>query len=79
VPRYFFNVRDGKDILDTQGTVLPSVAEARDQAIRSAGEMIRSDGETVWNGSDWRMDVTDEAGDRLFTLRFSADDYGPRG
>jgi hypothetical protein len=42
------------------------------------GRMIRADGETIWNGTNWRMDVTDEAGDRLFTLRFSADDYGPR-
>jgi hypothetical protein len=78
VPRYFFNVKDGKDIIDTEGTELAGVAAARDQAIASAGEMIRSDGDTVWNGSDWRMDVTDEAGDRLFTLRFSADDYADR-
>jgi hypothetical protein len=76
VPRYFFHVN--KDIRDTEGSELAGVAEARDQAIISAGEMIRAaDGETVWNGSDWRMDVTDEAGDRLFALRFSADDYGP--
>jgi hypothetical protein len=37
--------------------------------------MIRHDGHTVWNGSDWLMDVTDEAGSRVFTLRFSADDH----
>jgi hypothetical protein len=78
VPRYFFDVKDGKDIPDTQGIELAGVAEARNQAIASAGEMIRSDGNTVWNGSDWRMDVTDEAGDRLFTLRFSANDYDVR-
>jgi hypothetical protein len=78
VPRYFFNVKDGKDLPDHDGTELASIAEARNQAIVSAGEMIRADRETVWNGSDWRMDVTDEVGDRLFTLRFSADDYGPQ-
>lgn len=79
MPRHFFNVKDGKDIPDTEGTELSSVAKAQNQAIVSAGEMIRSDGDTDWNGSDWRMDVTDEAGDRLFTLRLSADDYAPLG
>ena len=77
MPRYFFNVKDGKDIPDDEGTELAGVVQARTQAILTAGEMIRSDGATVRNGSDWRMNVTDEAGDRLFTLRFSADDYGP--
>ena len=55
MPRYFFHVHDGKQIPDTQGVDLPGVAEARDQAIAAAGEMIRSDGHTVWNGSDWRL------------------------
>jgi hypothetical protein len=40
-----------------------------------AGEMIRSDGHTIWNGSEWRMDVTDDAGNSVFTLRFSADNH----
>ena len=77
MPRYFFNIQDGKDILDTEGTELAGVAEARDQAIAAAGEMIRSNGHTVWNGSEWRMDVTDETGNSVFTLRFSADDHAP--
>jgi hypothetical protein len=75
VPRYFFHVHDGKNIPDPQGVDLPSVAEAREQAIVAAGEMIRSDGHTVWNGSEWRMEVTDDTGGHVFTLRFSADDH----
>ena len=62
MPRYFFNVKDGKDIPDDEGTELAGVVQARTQAILTAGEMIRSDGATVRNGSDWRMNVTDEAG-----------------
>jgi hypothetical protein len=77
VPRYFFHIQDGKDIPDREGIVLAGLAEARNQAIVAAGEMIRSDGHTVWNGSAWRMDVTDEAGNSVFTLRFSADDHAP--
>jgi hypothetical protein len=41
MPRYFFNVHDGKDIEDTEGTVLLSEAHAREQAIITAAEMLR--------------------------------------
>jgi hypothetical protein len=75
MPPYFFNIRDGRDIRDTEVVELAGVGEARNQAIRTAGEMIRQDGHTVWNGSPWQMNVTDEAGAAVFTLRFSADDH----
>jgi hypothetical protein len=75
VPRYFFHVKDGKDITDSEGTELAGVSEARDQAVTTAGEMIKHQNDTVWNGSEWRMIVTDEAGRPVFTLRFSADDH----
>jgi hypothetical protein len=75
LPRYFFNVGDGKDVHDTEGTELAGIAEAREQAILAAGEMIRHDGHTVWNNSPWIMNVTDETGAAVFTLRFAADDH----
>jgi hypothetical protein len=75
LPRYFFNIVDGKDVHDTEGTELAGLAEARDQAIAAAGEMIRHDGHSVWDGSSWLMNVTDETGAAVFTLRFSADDH----
>ena len=53
VPRYFFNVRDRKDIPDHEGVELAGVPQARDQAISTAGEMIKHNGHTVWNGSPW--------------------------
>jgi hypothetical protein len=37
--------------------------------------MIRHDGHSVWDGSSWLMNVTDETGAAVFTLRFSADDH----
>jgi hypothetical protein len=36
---------------------------------------IRNNGYTIWNGGEWRMDATNEAGTPVFTLRFSADNY----
>ena len=78
MPRFFFNIKDGKDLTDTEGTELAGIAEARDQALTAAGEMIKHQKDTVWNGSEWRMHVTDEAGRPVFTLRFAADDDPPR-
>jgi hypothetical protein len=75
MPRYFFNIIDGKDIPDHEGTELPGIAEARGQAINTAGNMIAEQGDTVWNGSPWMMNVSDETGAPVFTLRFSADDH----
>jgi hypothetical protein len=55
MPRYFFNIKDGKDMPDHEGVELAGVAQARDQAIATAGEMIKHNGHTVWNGSPWMM------------------------
>jgi hypothetical protein len=76
MPRYFFHVADGRDIPDLEGTVLPSPAEARSEAIRTAGEIIKSEGAEFWDGTEWQMTVKDEAGASMFTLRFSAADGG---
>ena len=75
MPRYFFHITDGKDIPDHEGTELAGIPEARTQAIASAGAMIAEQGNTVWNGSPWMMNVIDDAHNLIFTLRFSADDH----
>ncbi len=78
MPRYFFNIIDGKDLPDHEGTVLAGVPEAREQAIATAGTLIAEQGDTVWNGSPWMMNVVDEAGTPVFTLTFSANDHEAR-
>lgn len=75
MPRFFFHVADGRDLPDLEGTPLPGPAEARAQALRMAGEILREEGMRFWRGAEWRMDVTDEARRTLFTLRFSADEH----
>jgi hypothetical protein len=77
MPRYFFNVRDGEDGQDTEGTELSNLDEARVQAIRSAGQIISQEWNTIWNGRGWLMEVSDQSGNPLFTLRFSANDQPP--
>jgi hypothetical protein len=48
---------------------LPSIAEAKCEAVRYAGRLICDHAGEFWNSSDWNMTVTDECGLTLFTLR----------
>jgi hypothetical protein len=76
MPRYFFHVIDGRDIIDHVGTVFSSVEEARAEAIRTAGAILRDEGDQFWNDTEWQMNVTDGAGQSVLKLRFSADNQG---
>ena len=75
MPRYFFHVTDGHSERDTEGTELPDIYTAQDQAIRTSGELLRDMGGEFWNGTEWKLEVTDEQGRILLTLRFSAEEH----
>ena len=74
LPRYFFHVVDGSFDIDTDGTVLPTLADAHSQAIIMAGEILRDGKGKFWSGNDWQMHVTDETKRTLFRLRFSCEE-----
>jgi hypothetical protein len=76
MPRYFFNVIDGRDIIDNQGSELAGLKEARVEAIQLAGAILRDEGDTFWKGEEWHMNVTDASGQSLLKLHFSAEDQG---
>ena len=73
MPRYFFHVIDGHELLDTVGTVLAGDVEARAEAIVVSGEMLKDFGGTFWNEGEWQVRVQDEAGNKVCALTFSAD------
>jgi hypothetical protein len=77
MPRYYFNVKDGKTLLDNDGHECASLAEARKLAIEHSGEILKDGAsESLWSGQPWIMWVTDApngGGKTLFTLHFSAD------
>jgi hypothetical protein len=73
MPRYFFHIIDGQEIIDEEGTELAGVNEARAEAIVLSGEMLRDSGGKFWNNGVWQLRVTDEAGDKVCALTFSAD------
>ena len=68
MPRYFFNVHDGRDAPDEDGIVLPDLETARSQAVIAAGEMFRDLDGKFWGSPEWRMEVTDEQGARVCSL-----------
>ena len=75
MPRYFFNVIDGLSLPDPVGTELPDIGTARALAIKTSGEILRDMGAQFWNGKEWEMEVSDESGQVLFALRFSAVEF----
>jgi hypothetical protein len=73
MPRYFFNIHDGKNVVDREGTELADLAEARLSAVELAGRSIAEIGDAFWTQDhDWRLEVLDASGKLLFTLNFSA-------
>jgi hypothetical protein len=74
--RYFFHVMDGKAVVDADGTELASVAEARAEAIGTAGQILADMDARLWHGGrEWTMTVADHVGRVVFALRYSADDH----
>jgi hypothetical protein len=72
MPRYHFNVQDGMQYPDTQGTALPNLEAARMEAVERIGALLRDNAESFWNGEKWNMTVTDENRMVMFTLHFLA-------
>jgi hypothetical protein len=77
VARYFFNVIDGKFLVDDVGVELPDMAAVRAAAMEAAGEILRDEGSRLPIGTEWLMFVTNEAKETVFKLRFSAEDVVP--
>jgi hypothetical protein len=73
MPKYFFHVLDGRAAIDVDGLFLANENQARIEALRGAGEMLTDENMNLWLGNEWMMAVTDEAGNMLFKLKFSAE------
>lgn len=68
MPRFFFHTHDGEEITDREGLELPSAAEARQEAARLLGELLRDRPDAFWERGV--ITVTVEAERRtLFSLR----------
>jgi hypothetical protein len=75
MPRYFFHVHcDGTEpSVDAEGTEMADEGAAWDEAISTCGQMIQDVDGAMRAGAVWRMEVTDDAGNRVFRLFFRAE------
>lgn len=71
MPRYFFHVKDGRDVRDEEGSELPNVASAQVIAVRTMGEILRERAVKNPLNEDMALHVLDEAGREVLTLRLS--------
>lgn len=73
MPRYFFNVYNGTEVyLDEEGEDLPDRFAAWHEATTSAGQSLRDLNGKLNPGTEWRMEVLDETGNRLYCLNVTA-------
>lgn len=72
MPRFHFNVYDGKSYPDEEGTELPDWVAARIEAISVAGHILKDEAKSIALGDDWRIEVTDDTGLIIFQLTIQA-------
>jgi hypothetical protein len=65
--RYFFNSVDGVDT-DKVGAEFETFEAARSHAVRFAANLLQDNAHSVWNGRDFRIEITDDRGLVLSTL-----------
>jgi hypothetical protein len=66
--RYFFNLAGVVDAPDNTGLEISSLSEARIHAVKFASEYLRDRPELVWLGEEFRVEVTDERRELVFTF-----------
>lgn len=77
MPLYYFHVSNGAEEPDEDGTELSDLAEARTQAVRLIGEMLRFDDDPVWDGEGLKVMVCDHMRGPLFSVRVVASSLFP--
>jgi hypothetical protein len=66
VHRYFFHITDGQSHRDGIGTELPSLMEARREAIATFGDLVKN--RVDWTAHEWRIEIANIEGRTLLTL-----------
>lgn len=70
MPRYYFNICDGVRAPDETGIELANWHDARVEAIRLAGAILKGDAQRLALSDDWHLEVADERGLMLFRFDF---------
>lgn len=70
---YFFETHDGVVYPDDEGTELPSLEQARVEAIKVMADFLSEKPEEFWRTNGLELTVRDDHRKTLFTLRLSVD------
>jgi len=70
MPRYFFNIMDGRPVVDREGRDLPDAAAARREATRYAIDLVRRRSVSSSRSEVENVVVTDEHGAEVLTVTF---------
>jgi hypothetical protein len=70
VPRYYFHLHDGLDLLDEEGKLLDDLAAARANAVREARQMMLAAVAAGRVNLSHRIDIADESGAVIATIAF---------
>lgn len=70
MPRYYFNIMDGRPVVDREGRDLPDAAAARREATRYAVDLVRRRSELSSRSEVENVVVTDEHGAEVLTVTF---------
>ena len=69
MPRFYFNVRDGRDVdEDEEGVELPDLEAARAEALATVEELRDELGA---DAARIELEITDDTGRRLLTIPFA--------
>ncbi len=72
MPRFYFHIYDGDAFLDDEGTVLPGLQQAKEQAVRAIATVLKDRIGTPEADEAWRMDIVDSLGKVLLRLSLDA-------
>ena len=73
MPRYFFHVFHGNPQFDSSGEELPDENAAWNEAILTTGRILQDIGTKLNADRPWRMEVTDEFANSLFSIHIRAE------
>ncbi|WP_166299020.1 DUF6894 family protein [Bradyrhizobium sp. 2S1] len=73
MPRYFFHIQHRKRNPDEIGMDLPDIDAAWKEATVTAGKYLQDLDGTLKPSHEWRMEITDEAGNLNWVLRLLAE------
>jgi hypothetical protein len=72
VPHYHFQVRTATHVMLSEGVDLAKPEDARIEASRRVGDLLKSHAGKIWEDENWQMDITDDLGLILFVIHVSA-------